>query len=154
VAASDATWNFAFRGARIVAATIEALVVQQGFGAAQNTRLLFGGCSAGAIGAMNNIDAVSRLVPSGVQVQGFLDAAALVDILPTGWGWSPDLIPLQTLMSELVAGITPTFEPNCAARYSGAEAWKCLFGQYRMPLLQTPFFMNAPQYDDFEVRAA
>jgi hypothetical protein len=154
VGASDATFNFQFRGTRIVAAAIASLVADKGMGSAPGTRLLFGGCSAGAIGAMNNLDAVTRMVPPGVQVQGLLDAAALVDIDPTGWGWSPDLVPLQSMISQLVGVVAPIFDASCAARYSGAEAWKCLMGQYRMPLLQTPFFMNAPQYDDFEVRAA
>jgi hypothetical protein len=154
VPASQATWSFAFRGARIVSAVITSLVADKGMGAAPGTRLLFGGCSAGAIGAMNNLDAVTRALavsaPS-VQVQGLLDAAALVDIAPAGWPWSPDLIPLQQLIAALVAGIMPTFDPSCAALYTGADAWKCLFGQYRMPLLSTPFFMNGPQFDDFEI---
>ena len=145
------SFGFQFRGARIVRATITSLIEDKGMGSAEGTRLLFGGCSAGAIGAMNSLDAVAAMVPSTIRVQGLLDAAALVDIAPTGWGWSPDLVPLQQLISELVGVITPTFDYNCAAQYSGSEAWKCLFGQYRFPLLRTPFFANIPQFDDFEI---
>ncbi len=101
---------------------------------------------------MNNIDAVAtQVAPSGIQVQGFLDAAALVDIAPTGWPWSPDLIPLQTLMQTMVEAVGSTFEPACSQAFPGAESYKCLIGQYRMPLLRTQVFINAPQYDDFEI---
>jgi hypothetical protein len=93
------------------------------------------------------VDAVANQVPS-MQVKGFLDAAALVDIMPTAWPWSPDLLPLQLLIATMVQTITPTFEPVCAAKYPGTEQWKCLWGAFRMPLLETPFFMNGPQFDE------
>lgn len=153
VPASSATWNFAFRGARIVSAVMTALVQNHGM-SGSGQRLLFGGCSAGAIGAMNNLDSVAQqLSGTGVEVRGLLDAAALVDIYPTGWDWSPDLIPLQTLIEELVTAIQPTFPSSCAERgYTGPSLWKCLFSAYRLPLVQTPFFANAVQFDDFEIQ--
>jgi len=150
VGASDETFGYAFRGSRIVAAVIDSLVAEQGMGTQPGSRLLFGGCSAGAIGAMNNLDSVAQQVPT-VQVQGFLDAAALVDIFPAAWPWSPDLLPLQLLIATMVQTVTPTFDPVCSAMYPGTELWKCLFGAFRMPLLQTPFFMNGPQLDDFQL---
>jgi|APGre2960657444_1045066.scaffolds.fasta_scaffold01090_5 hypothetical protein len=153
VAASDSTpGGFAFRGARIVNAVIASLVADKGMGATPGQRLLFGGCSAGAIGAMSNLDSVAAKVPAGLQVQGFLDAAALVDIYPTGWDWSPDLIPLQTLVAELVSVISPLFPAACTAQYNGDNAWKCLWSSYRLPLVQTPYFANAVQFDDFEIQ--
>ena len=131
--------GFAFMGSRIVSGVISALVANHGLGAGH--RLLFGGCSAGAIGAMHNLDAVStQLASTGVEVKGLLDAAALVDIYPSGWAWSPDLLPLQTLVAELVALLKPTFPAVCAERgYTGENEWRCLFSAYRLPLLTTPF---------------
>ena len=149
---SSATWDFAFRGARIARAIITSLVADYGMGSTPGERLLFGGCSAGAIGAMNNLDAVAAMAPAGMQVQGLLDAASLIDIRPSAWPFSNELLPLQTQIAALVTAIQPTFEPNCAARYTGAAAWKCLLGGYRMPLLTTPFFANMPQIDDFEIQ--
>ena len=35
--------------------------------------------------------------------------------------------------------------------YPGTEQWKCLLGAFRMPLVQTPFFANLPQLDDFQI---
>ena len=155
VAASDATWGFNFRGARIAAAVITSLATSYGMGATPGQRLLFGGCSAGAIGAMNVLDAVAAQAATyGVSTSGFLDAAALVDIYPAAWPWSRDLIPLQTLVSWLVALVQPTFPAACTALYpaGGTTAWKCLWSSYRLPLLTTPFFTNAVQFDDFLIQ--
>jgi hypothetical protein len=150
-AASPATYNFNFRGSRIVAATITDLLTTRGMGSTPGARLLFGGCSAGAIGAMNNLEAVAAMTPAGIQVQGMLDAAALLDIAPSGWSWSSLLEPLQSLIAEVAAFINPVFPATCADRFPG-ETWKCLIGQYRMPLITSvPFFINAPQFDEFEL---
>lgn len=148
VGASASTFNYSFRGSRIVAAVITDLLTNQGLAAGDS--LLFGGCSAGAIGAMNNLDAVAAQLPPGIGFKGLLDAAALMNIQPSGWPWSSELIPLQTLLQEVVAVINPVFPAVCALRFPLAT-WKCLVGQYRMPLLSTPFFVNAPQFDEFEL---
>lgn len=148
VPASNATFGFAFRGRRIVAAVIQSLV-QMGMGAGH--RMLFGGCSAGAIGAMINLDSVAAVAGSaGVEVRGFLDAAALADVYSSGWPWSASLVPLQTLVSKLVQNLQPLLPPACvAAGYLGHSAWQCFYSFFRMPLLATPFFANVVQYDDF-----
>ena len=101
---------------------------------------------------MNNLDAISALVPASMKVQGFLDAAALVDIYPQAWPWSDDLEPLQTLVGQMVAMVGSTFPPECPWA-GGEDQWRCLWGQYRLPTLKTPYFFNAPQLDMFEARA-
>ena len=80
-----ATFGYSFRGSRIVAAVISDLVASQGLGAAAGARMLFAGCSAGAIGAMNNLEAVALMVPSTVTVEGFLDGAPLPSGTPSGF---------------------------------------------------------------------
>jgi hypothetical protein len=152
--ASSATFGFTFRGSRVVAAVITSLMNDKGMGSAPGTRLLFGGCSAGAIGAMNNIEAVAAMVPPTVQTWGFLDGAALLDIQPRGWKWRPELETLQSLMANMTAFTQPVFAPYCATLFPGEE-WKCLIGQYRMPLITSvPYFINAPQFDMFNVRSS
>jgi hypothetical protein len=139
------TFGFQFRGSRIVAAVINDLISTHGMGSTAGERLLFGGCSAGAIGAMNNIEAVAALLPSGLEYSNLLDGAALLDITPSGWSWSSELETLQSLMADLASFSIPQFPDYCATAFPGAE-YKCLLGQYRMPMLTTtPFFMNAPQ---------
>lgn len=98
-----------------------------------------------------SLSAVFRLPP---QVQGLLDAAALLDINPAGngWAWSNELIPLQTNTASLIAFDNPQFPSSCTAQYSGSEAWKCIWGSYRLPMVQTPYFMTASQFDSFETQ--
>ena len=103
------------------------LMQRHGLGSKQGTRLLFGGCSAGAIGAMNNLEAVASAMPGNVQTWGFLDGAALLDIKPRGWKWDPELEPLQELMANMSDFTVPQFPSYCATLFPGEE-WKCWIG--------------------------
>lgn len=47
IGAGPGTFNYNFRGSRIVAATIASLIQVHGLGSTSGARLLFGGCSAG-----------------------------------------------------------------------------------------------------------
>ena len=127
VGASPATYNYNFRGSRIVAATITDLLTTQGMGSTPGAQLLFSGCSAGAIGAMNNLDAVAAQLPPSVTMRGMLDAAALLDITPTGWSWSNQLETLQSLMQQVVSIVQPVFPQVCLDAFPG-ESYKCLVG--------------------------
>lgn len=108
--ASNATFGYDFRGFRIITATITALIENHGMGSTPGSRLLFGGCSAGAIGAMNAIDVVAQMTPPGLQVQGLLDAAALVDIDPAdnGFSWAGQLQTLQSLVADVMGCVPAT----------------------------------------------
>jgi hypothetical protein len=134
-----------------VAAVISSLMATDGMGSTPGHRLLLGGCSAGAIGAMNNLDAVAAMVPESMQVSGLFDGGALLDIRPAGYGWSNSLVPLQTQVADMVAVLQPTLAASCTAVYSGAASWKCLFGQYRLALVKTPFFAQVPQLDAYQL---
>lgn len=48
IAAEDVPFGFAFRGQRNVEGTFQTLISEYDLGAARGTRVLFGGCSAGA----------------------------------------------------------------------------------------------------------
>ena len=117
---ADTPLGLNFMGSVIVQSVIQDLVATQGLGSEAGARLLFSGCSAGAIGAMNNLERVIALVPPTVQVQGFLDGAALLDIYPAGWSWSDMLVPLQELMANLTLFANPVFPPYCAQLF-GAD---------------------------------
>ncbi len=144
--ASATTFNYAFRGARIVAATIASLQANHGLGSSAGQQLLLGGCSAGARGAISSLDAVAALIP-GVDVRGFFDAAGWVDIVPAVQG-------LQTLQAQAalqLAFMEPPLPASCTAIYSGDELWKCIWPSYLLPMLTTPFFLNAAQFDTFQI---
>merc|ERR1712107_752024 len=40
---------------------------------------------------------------------------------------------------------------ECAAEFQGEEGWKCMFGQYRLPTLKTPYLLVASQYDSYQL---
>ena len=146
--ASASTWGFAFRGSRIVTAVIAALEQYNGLGASGGTeRLLFAGCSAGGRGVLTNLDAVAAAVPSNVRVQGLLDAAAWVDVQPI----IPNMLTLQQMTQDLYSFTAPPIPAQCAARYQGADAWMCLWPSYRLPFIQTDYFLNAAQFDAFQI---
>jgi hypothetical protein len=146
VGASPATFNFAFRGQRIIAATLADLAAQRGLdGAAQ---VLFGGCSAGARGALFNLDYMQALLPPGAGLKGLIDSALWIDVTP------PDAaeVSLQTQTQNVYNLVSPQarIPDACAAQYAGEE-WKCLYGQYRLPFVQTPYIINAAQFDSFQM---
>ena len=75
-----------FRGQAIVEAVLADLVQQQNLGQNSADRLLFGGCSAGARGAMFTLDSVADMLArsgvTGVQLQGLLDSPLWIDVAP------------------------------------------------------------------------
>jgi hypothetical protein len=144
--ASSATFGYNFRGARIVAATIASLQALHGLGATPGQQLIFGGCSAGGRGAMGSLDEVAALLP-GVNVRGFIDAAAWVDVDPA----VPGLQTLQEQAALQTAFLQAPVPAACTAVYSGTEAWKCIWPSYRLPMVTTPFFLNAAAFDTFQI---
>jgi len=110
-------------------------------------RLLFAGCSAGGRGVLTNLDAVAAAVPSNVKVQGLLDAAAWVDVQPI----IPDMLTLQQMTEDLYGFTAPPIPAECAAQYTGADAWRCLWPSYRLPYVKTQYFLNAAQFDAFQI---
>ena len=163
VGASDATFGLQFRGQRIFAAAVRA-VVAEGLGksaiaAAQQLlpppTLIIGGCSAGSRGAMMNLDSVAGILqdagvaPGGVTVVGMLDSPLWVDVEP----FDPTVVSLQAQTQAIfgVINATARLGDACAAQYTGDEAWRCLFGEYRLPTLQTRFLVSASQDDRFQL---
>lgn len=147
VAASAATYNYAFRGQRLIEATLTDLALNRGLtGSAQ---VLFGGCSAGARGAMFNLDYIQALLPAGATVKGLLDSALWLDLTP------PDTaeVTLQAQTEGVFGLVNPgaRIPAACAAAYPGAEGWKCLLGVYRLPFVVTEYFINAAQFDSFQM---
>ena len=129
-----------------MAAAIAQLKATRGLGASAGQRLILGGCSAGGRGAMGSLDSVAALLPN-VDVRGFIDAAAWVDIEPQ----IPGLQSLQAQAALQVSFLQAPLPASCTALYSGEELWKCIWPSYRLPQLSTPFFLNAASFDTFQV---
>ena len=90
------------------------------------SRLLFSGCSAGARGAMFNIDYVAAMLPPGVELRGFFDSPLWVDVLP----FESNITSLENETQSIVTLINATarLSAACTAVYPGDQAWKCLYG--------------------------
>lgn len=127
-----------FRGQRVVAATLQAMATNLAFGSAQATRLLFGGCTPGALLHLDGVAAWVRAKgwrADMVSVAGLLDSAALLDIAPLNPG-QPSLANITQLAYAYVnASAAPS--PLCTAAFP-EEPWRCLLGAEALPHVQTP----------------
>ncbi len=145
-AASALTYGWHFRGRRVIAATMAALKDRAGLGRAdRHQHMYFGGASAGGRGAMAALDFVSGYIGTGhVTVYGLLDSPLWIDQPPyKGNTRFPGFNVTTALVLDMV-NATGHIPADCAALYPHA-LWKCLFGQYRIPLLRTPYSLFASQ---------
>jgi len=150
-------FGFQFRGQVVVRAVLKHLVQSKGLGSGRGgrrDRLIFGGGSAGARGAMVHLDYVKEMLgqaAASVDVVGFLDSPALIDKQPYAERENSDRFPGFPEVTKLVHSFANVnhLGRECVAQHSGDDEWKCMFGQYRLPTLQTPFFLVASQYDSY-----
>merc|ERR550532_2578877 len=85
---------------------------------------------------------------ANVDVVGFLDSPAWIDIKPfvtTFPGFSYITQQVHSFANVDHLGL------ECSGKYVGLDAWKCMFGQYRLPTVSTPYFLVASQYDAFQL---
>lgn len=143
-------FGWQFRGQVVVQAVLNDLVSSQGLGSTGTDLLLFGGGSAGARGAWVHLEYVPQMLgeaSKSVKVLGFLDSGLWVDYPPYR-----DTISLMN-ETRLVHGFANAEHlGKCGRTYSGDEAWKCLFGEYRLPLIPTPYLLTSAQYDAYQLK--
>ena len=126
-------FNFRFAGRAIVKAVFDDLVAAQGLGANAGTQVMYGGCSAGARGALFNADDVHAQLDAalGAKLARFgalLDSMFYVEIEPYDTTL-PSLMSI-TEQATLMTGAVNHAMPACAAAYPAeADAWRCFFGQ-------------------------
>ena len=150
IGAADVSFGFNFRGQHNIAATIATLQAEAGLGASANTRVLFGGCSAGARGAMFNLDYVGQYLPATAQLLGFLDSPMWVDIEPLDP--STESLINQTQLIVPLVNATGRIGPLCAAAYPDpSDHWRCFFGEFRLPYITTPYLLSASQFDKYQL---
>jgi len=127
---STSDFGFQFNGRAIVKAVFDDLVATQGLGSgAEPAQVMYGGCSAGARGALFNADAVHAQLSAllGAKLGRFgalLDSAFYVDIEP--YDASLPSLMYITQSAVALAGMADGAMPDCAKAYPGAEIWKCL----------------------------
>lgn len=146
-------FGFHFHGADVVQAVLTDMVETQGLGSRSSPDvLLFGGGSAGARGAMVHLDYVPEMlgaVASNVEVVGFLDSPLWIDV-PVFYNKSKTSLAGTTQGVHSYANVAHLGHA-CSAKYTGADAWKCMFGQFRMPFVAKPYLIVASQFDAFQL---
>ena len=116
-------WEEQFRGAPTIYALFHDLMNTMGL--TSGAKVLFGGCSAGARGAMVHLDNIVTWMDGyGIEVRGLLDSGLWVDVEPvsdTGMG--------GTLLNQAAdvygfANVSSVIPDDCADAYPGEE-YKC-----------------------------
>mmetsp|Transcript_136884 Transcript_136884/g.381578 ORF Transcript_136884/g.381578 Transcript_136884/m.381578 type:complete len:423 (+) Transcript_136884:94-1362(+) len=149
-------WGLQFRGARVVESVFKDLVRNHELAQGERELVILGGVSAGARGAMVNLDYVPDFLANArapgatkVEVVGLLDSPLWVDIPPlidSGFvGFRRSCRNVQRF-----ANVT-RFGKECAKAFPEKQRFKCLMGQYRMPFLGMPYLLVAAQYDSFQL---
>jgi len=128
--------------------------VKRGLGAREGTEVLYGGCSAGARGAMFNLDFVERWlnvrVPGKVtRFGGLLDSSFWIDMDP----FVKTIPPLRKVAQAafLLFNAETTVDPMCLYAFAPSEQWKCIFGQYSVPFLRSPYILHGFQDDSYQL---
>lgn len=156
--------GWAFKGQRIVEATLMVLQQYFGLGTLPATQMLLAGCDAGAQGVMYNLDYLNTMLPisgsgvTGVQVKGLLDSATFIDIDPLNPDGVDSLVN-QTITAWALYNATGRLGYACMKGYNTLypdkfppnELWKCMFGQYRLPYLRTDYIVSQSQFDSWQL---
>jgi len=145
-------FGFQFRGGVVVQSVLKDLVATHGLGSGAGRDLvIFGGGSAGGRGAMVHLDYVSEMLgsaASNVDVVGFLDSPAWVDVEP----FSASFPGFPYIVQHVHSYANVDHLGSACVEAYPTEQWKCMYGQYRLPTITTPYFLVASQADEFQLR--
>ena len=161
--ANTSAFGRQFRGLAVVAAVLEEMVQTHGFGAstAKHT-LIFGGKSAGGRGAMVLLDSIREMLPlapavrAAVEVRGLLDSPLWLDIEPLHAGTGPRFAGFRSFADATLSFHAHLIGPgasheSASSHCTASPPWRCYFGEYRLPLLRTPYMLIASQFDTFQL---
>jgi len=141
------SWHF--RGRRIIEATFLHLRESVGMGTQIGDRVVYGGCSSGARGAMVSLDYVATKMAGLAQVVGLLDSAIWLPIRPQ----AHTLVSFGEQTREFLplANASVFLDEDCVRGFPPRDRYKCLEGAFRLPFLRAPFFLIHSQYDLFGI---
>merc|ERR1711973_128332 len=112
-----------------------------------NQTVIFGGCSAGGRGSMVTIDALRSLLHPSNNLIGLHDSGDYVEIDPLNKKLDPFMD--QCLKAYQFYNY-PDVNDQCSSAYPD-EKWKCLCGQYMLPLVDVPSQVIVHQFDSFQL---
>lgn len=134
--------NVQFRGRALAFAAITGLIGQK-----VNQTVLFGGTSAGGRGSMVTIDFLAELLHPSTTLRGLHDSGNYVDI--PSFDPNNDAFGVQCFRAYSMYNNPPVPE-NCAVEFPGEE-WRCLCGEFMLPLVKTPSQVVIYQYDSYQL---
>lgn len=137
-----------FRGRSVVKATIEEMV-WLGMGSAAGTKMLYSGCSAGGRGVSYNIDWVQTLLPTTVDLRGFMDSPLWIDLAPLVGGRTS--LRAQT---QAIAALYPEALDQDCVRVNFGRSWRCIMGEFSMAYVKTPSLIFAHQDDTHQLHTS
>lgn len=159
IGAEYSPFGFHFRGQQIVTGIFMDLIAAQGMGSGGgDVQVLYTGCSAGARGALFNLDRIGVLLNQHLPGQvsnygGLLDSAFWIDMQP--YNSTNGAVPFATQVQLVynMTNATSTISASCAAAYpaSSGEQWKCMMGQYAVKYVASPYLLHAFQYDQYQI---
>jgi hypothetical protein len=97
---------------------------------------------------ITSLDTLAKILPTSTIIRGLHDSGNYVGIPPL----NPDLDASFVLQCERAYDTfdQPGVNSQCSEKYQGQE-WKCLCGQYMLPLVQTPSQIIIYQYDSYQL---
>jgi len=145
----DTAWHF--RGRRIVEAVFRDLRRRTGLGDLDGDRVVYGGGSAGARGALVTMDWIASMpsIVGKASVVGLLDSGFWIPISPhpKNVGWASFGQQMRSALNLMNASFL--LGDACSEEYPGEQQWKCLMPAYRVKFVRTPYFIVHSQYDKF-----
>ncbi len=143
---SGTSMNWQFHGYNIVGAVIDDLKneTETSTNLSQATEVIFGGSSAGAAGAEQNLDRVASLLPNA-KVSGILDSIWKFAVEPFG----PPTVLYEADTNLYLDDVNPFrdvhLDDTCMAAHPDGAA--CAVTETLAPYLSTPFFVYRDQRD-------
>ncbi|OMO95071.1 Pectinacetylesterase [Corchorus capsularis] len=131
-----------FRGQRIWEAIIHDLLPK---GLASAHKALLSGCSAGGLATFLHCDNFTKMLPSNASVKCLSDAGFFLDIHDISLNYTK-----RSLYHSLIAlqGIEKNLNNNCTRLMNDPK--QCLFPQYALRYITTPFFILNSAYDVYQ----
>lgn len=144
--AEQSGFGFHFRGHDIATAMIDALMDPEVVGhpaLSDASHVLFTGSSAGAGGMRNNVDRLVGMLPKGIDIRAFSDAALSPSVTPVRTGGEAE----GWITRKAFWGAVP--DASCVAAKPDAQEWECLEGRILAEEghLSTPTFWHQDQRD-------
>ena len=113
------------------------------------TDIVISGCSAGGLATFLHCDRWAAAINQ--TTQGQTKVACVAD---SGFFLDAEREPrYETKMRNVFAlhhSSAAGLDADCAAKYTGAEAWRCMFAQYTVPFISTPVFALQSKYDAWQ----